>query len=129
MRRADWVARLRETVRRHEREPFGYGPGFQPCALFAARCVDAITGSSWAPEFEGLTRREAARILLTEGGIEGAVSRRLGPVTEGRAASRGDVCLVGPRRLGISAGATVWVSHDRIEARPLSIVLKHWKVK
>jgi hypothetical protein len=129
MRHHDWVARLWRTVREHERTPFGYGPGEHWCGLFAARCVDAVTGSNWAAEFEGLTRRDAARILLTEGGIEGAVTRRLGSPVEGRATSRGDVCLIGPRRLGVSAGTSVWVlTHDRVEARPLSLVRKHWKV-
>ncbi len=129
MRRPDWLARLWRTVREHERTPFGYGPGQHWCGLFAARCVDAVIDSNWAVEFDGLTRREAARILLTQGGIEGAVSRRLGPAVDGRATSRGDVCLVGPRRLGVSAGTSVWVlTHDRVEARPLSIVRKHWKV-
>ena len=129
MRRPDWVARLWQTVREHERTPFGYGPGRHWCGLFAARCVDAVTGSSWAAEFDGLTRRQAAEILLRQGGIEGAVSLRLGPAVEGRTATRGDVCLVGPRRLGVCAGSSVWVlTHDRVEARPLSIVRKHWKV-
>jgi hypothetical protein len=128
MRRRDWVARLWRTVRAYERTPFGYGPGRHWCGLFAARCVDSITGSRWAAEFVGLTRRQAAQILLEHGGIEGAVSRRLGPAVEGRP-DRGDVCLVGPRRLGVSAGSTVWVlTHDRVEARPLSVVRKHWKV-
>jgi hypothetical protein len=127
MRRPDWLARLRQTVQAHERAPFTWA---NHCGLFTARCVDAVTGSSWAPELEQIhTRRDAAAFLKREGGIAAAVTRRLGPPTPGRAARRGDICQVGVRAIGTCTGATVRAfTKDGLDVLPLARVSQHWRV-
>lgn len=130
MRHADWVARLRETVDAYRAEPFSWGR--HNCGLFPARCVDAITGSDFAREFQFATARAALAFVKDSGGIEAAVTARLGKPTEGRCARRGDVCLVDVvdgDGLGICYGPEVLVaSDDGLESYALARVRKHWRV-
>lgn len=129
MRRQDWVARLREAVREGRRAPFSYGRA--DCCRFAARCVDAVTGSSILAELEALyqDRRGAARTLILEGGLSAAVTRRLGLPVESSSARRGDICQVGGKALGVCwGGAVLAVSASGLTALPLSSVRRHWRV-
>lgn len=127
MRHPDALARLRQTVRDHERAPFSWA---NHCGLFAARCVDAMTGSTWSDELGQIhTRREAADFLKREGGIAAAVTRRLGPPTSGRSASRGDICQIGIRAIGVCMGATVRAfTRDGLDVLPLARVQQFWRV-
>lgn len=130
MRYVDWVARLRETVDAYRAEPFSWGR--HNCGLFSARCVDAITGSDWAKEFQFDSPAAALRFVKESGGIEAAVTARLGEPVPNRCARRGDVCLVDVEDgdgLGVCYGADVLVaSDDGLESYALARVRKHWRV-
>jgi hypothetical protein len=133
MRYWDWVARLNEAVSAASKRPFDYGS--ENCGLFAAQCIDAICEDSHRAE-ELRTHlgsvEAAARFLNDEGGIEAAVTARLGTPLTWPNARRGDVCLMptqdGPG-LGVCVGDTVammspsGVSHLRIDK-----ALRVWRV-
>lgn len=131
MRRADWVARLRETVQAWQAAPFKYGT--TDCGRFAATCVDAITGRDTLLSLGYVDQRTARRFLAREGGMTAAVTRRLGPASNLPALPRrGDVCLVdghdGPS-LGVALGTAVAVlTEDGLEYAPVSAVQLHWRV-
>jgi hypothetical protein len=127
LRRADWVSRLIETVAAHKQTPFSYGEF--DCAIFAARCVDAITGSEWERSLGYSDIRSAARVRRNEGGLEAGVSRRLGNPVPGCGARRGDVCLLDQNTLGVSLGSQVAVLSDqKIVFYPITRARKHWRV-
>lgn len=105
-RREDWPERLNEMIEMRRSMPFAWG--LQDCASFAAACVLAMTDT---PPLEGLpvwTSREQAETLLTElGGLEAAVTDRLGEPIDAAMARRGDVVLVdvaGVAALGVCLG-------------------------
>lgn len=131
MRRPDWVARLWETVQAHEGVPFEYG--IHDCSLFAARCVDAMTDSAWADSLDYHDKRGAVRFLKKEGGLESAVSRRLGAPIKGRAARRGDICFIeveDGNGLGVCLGSSIAVAaEDGITFYPLARAYQHWRVE
>ncbi len=125
MRRPDWLARLAMTMRQYESAPFLFG--VHDCGLFAARCVDAMTGSNWAGELY-TDRKGAARLLHSEGSLEAVVSRRLGIPAEGEPVT-GDVCQVAPHALGIFwAGSVAVLSARGLRLRPRASVLRHWRM-
>jgi hypothetical protein len=127
MRRSDWVARLWQTIATHERTPFAFGRF--DCAIFAGRCVDAITGSALTEAFGYANKREAIRVLRRESGLESAVSHRLGEPITGHCARRGDVCLIDKKTLGVCIGPTIAVlANQGFEFYPLSRAQKHWRV-
>lgn len=132
MRRADWLARLYRVVEAGAAVPFAFGS--QDCGRFAARCVDAITGSDWERELAGqyVDERTAIRFLARAGGISAAVTERLGPPIAVLEAGRGDVCLLpgedGPG-LGVCLGATVAALRpEGVRYVPLSAALQAWRV-
>lgn len=130
MRHQDWVARLRETVDAYRSEQFSWCR--HNCGLFAARCVDAITGSDWAKEFQFASAREALQFVKDEGGIEAAVTARLGEPFHHYFARRGDVCevdVVDGAGLGVCYGPEILVpSDDGLESYVLARARKHWRV-
>jgi hypothetical protein len=127
MRRPNWVARLRETVAAQESAEFSYGK--HDCALFAGRCVDAITGSEMTKAFGYSDRRGAVLALRREGGLEAAVTNRLGEPVAGHNARRGDVCMIDVKTLGVCLGPTIAVLDDRgFLFYPLARAQKHWRV-
>ena len=132
MRRPDWVERLHMIVEAGAAVPFTFGS--HDCGRFAARCIDAMTGSDREAELarQYANERTAARFLRREGGIEAAVTARLGDPITVLEAGRGDVCLIpgedGPG-LGVCVGATVAVLRpEGIRYAPLSAALKAWRV-
>jgi hypothetical protein len=133
-RRWDWVSRLHDAVEAARLRPFDYGT--ENCALFAAQVVDAIVEDSHIEE-EIRARvnsvESAARFLNAEGGLEDAVTTRLGQPVAWPRAMRGDVCLMptqdGPA-LGVCMGgevammSTAGISYLRIDQ-----ALKVWGVE
>jgi hypothetical protein len=113
-------------VAAHKRTPFSYGRF--DCAIFAARCVDAMTGSDWERSLGYSDIRTAARFRRQEGGLEAGVTKRLGqPLTT--QARRGDICLIDRNTLGVSLGSQIAVLSDRnIVFYPITRALKHWRV-
>jgi hypothetical protein len=127
MREQDWVSRMWQTIAKLERVPFEYGKF--DCAVFAGRCVDAITGSAFTEAFGVSDKRSAIAFLRREGGLEAAVTRRLGEPVPGYAARRGDVCLIDKKTLGICTGPTIAVlGNSGVEYLPLARAQKHWRV-
>lgn len=132
MRCDDWLERLWAEVDAWKSEPFEYGRN--DCCLFAARCVDAMTGSDWVEELRGHyhDKRTAAVYIKEAGGVEAGATARLGEPVPRLLARRGDVCLVetetGPG-LAVCVGAhAVGPGADRQYSVPLSAVLKAWRV-
>lgn len=111
MRREDWTRQLWATIDEATARPFAWGD--QDCCLFAARCVDAMTGSEYERELRTLyhDKASALRFIVTEGGIEPAVTVRFGPPVKWWHAMRGDLCLVptpdGLGSLGVCVGPTI----------------------
>lgn len=107
MKRPDWSSRLFGVIEEHRNRPFAWSADY--CALFVARCVDAMTDSDielslLAQYDEGSAKRFAAR-----GDLASAVTEYLGQPVEGRAV-RGDVVLVDGGEgaaLGICLGSKV----------------------
>ena len=130
MRRHDWVSRLWNTAQTYQHATFSYRKHY--CALFAARCVDEITGSDMERELKFSGRLEAETVLRREGGMEQAVTKRLGIPTGGHGARRGDVCLVDTdsgKGLGVCMGTTIAVAAERgLEFYPLGSAHKYWRV-
>lgn len=107
MRYPNWTARLRVELMASYGRPFRYGE--TDCVQLAARFVEAISDRRATLErYAG--RREAIAYLRREGGIEAAVTKRLGPPVPAQQARLGDVVLVknfGRRFLGIHVGHDV----------------------
>lgn len=128
----DWVEQLHGCLDRHAVAEFEYGTA--DCGLFAARCVDAITGSAWEQDLAAHYQTEfgAARFVVEAGGIEAAVTARLGEPIAPLQAMRGDVVLLpgedGPC-LGVSLGETVAAMRpEGVRYVPAPLVLKAWAV-
>ena len=78
MRLIDWQSRLATVMREAQARPFAWGT--HDCVIFAADCVQAVTGrdpiadvrTSWADE------RQALRLLAAGGGISNLIRGRIG---------------------------------------------------
>lgn len=119
---------LFDVIEAHRNRHFAWGSDY--CALFVARCVDAMTGSEielslLAKYDEGSAKRFAAR-----GDLVAAVTEYLGPPREGRAI-RGDVVTVDGgegEALGICMGSkVVCLGADGLRYLPRSSILKVWR--
>lgn len=131
MRRADWVQRMWATIQSYQRTPFQFG--VHDCALFSCRVVDAITDSELAGSFSYASKRAAMRYMRDQGGLEAAVSRRLGDPVTGYGARRGDICLIQGEDADVSLGPCVGpdiaaLSNDGLAFVALRHALKHWRV-
>lgn len=128
MRRADWVSRLFAVFKQYQNAEFSFGK--HDCAMLSARCIDAMTGSDWSESLTYGDRRGAVRFLRAEGGLEAAVTKRLGEPVNGYNARRGDICLIDKTTLGVCIGSVIAVCSDNsIEHYPLNSALKHWRVE
>lgn len=127
-RKPDWVAALRREVELAERASFGYGK--HDCAIFAARCVDAMTGSNIRDSFiEVVDARTTVSTLRDAGGLEAAVTARLGAPIETGLPRRGDVCLTNPNQIGVCVGTTIAIpSHAGLAHYAITDAIKHWRV-
>lgn len=63
----DWRSRLSTHLAQVAAQPFGYGQ--HDCALFAASCVEVMTGVDLAARYRGLyvTLKGGLKLLLTDG--------------------------------------------------------------
>ena len=89
-----WQTALEALVRQRRRMPFAWG--VQDCGLWAADCVQAVTGEDIAADLRGTYKDEqgAARVLKRLGGVAGIAAARLGPAVGPSSAQIGDVVLV-----------------------------------
>jgi hypothetical protein len=89
----DWQLRLADLIAKRQTMPFAWGQN--DCALFAADCVQAITGQDPAPA--GLRRhrtaKQACRQLVRHGGLASIASSALGQPRPAAFAQVGDVVL------------------------------------
>ena len=105
----DWQVRFEAFIKARRALPFAWGSN--DCAIFAADCVQAITGQDPAPA--GLrshaTEKQAARSLERHGGLVGIATAALGEPVPISQACVGDVvlCKSGKRdMLAICNGST-----------------------
>jgi len=135
MRAWNWLERLNATIEAASNEAFDYGSA--NCALFAADCVDAVLEDSHrGDELRAMfsTAREAVKVLRDVGGIEAAVTERLGPPVAWPRLCRGDIALVetaeGPG-LGVCLGHVIACRGAGAELAyvPLHYASKGWRVE
>jgi hypothetical protein len=89
----DWQTRFAEFARARRNEPFAWGSN--DCCLFAADCVEAITGEDPAKDLRGYTTAlQAARIVKAHGGMAQFVTARIGVEIPPLMANVGDLVLV-----------------------------------
>ena len=130
-----WLKALRDEIEVAEGQEFEWGR--QDCCLFAARCVDAMTGSSLAGQLQSeyTDKTSALRYLAKQGGIAPAVTQLLGQPIRWVNTHRGDVCLMptadGIGSLGICiGGAVACVSEIRgIVYLPIGSALYCWSIR
>ncbi len=92
MRRHDWASRMFGVIDEHIHAPFVLASG--GCSLFVARCVDAMTDSTFEAQVVATyaDEREVLRLMATPGAVREVISGFLGEPAEGRP-MRGDVVL------------------------------------
>lgn len=93
-RMSDWPMILAALIEA-ERRPFAWGR--HDCCTFAADCVLAITGRDPLADLRGQwrTRTQALALLKRLGGLQQAVTDRLGPpLPNALLAQRGDIVLI-----------------------------------
>lgn len=92
-RKHDWQLCLEAFV--HERKSMPFAWGTNDCTIFAADCVQALTGVDVVPaEARGYTtERQAARILKERGGLIGIATAAMGEPLPPLLAGIGDVVL------------------------------------
>ena len=128
-----WEDRFTSLVQSRLREPFAWGG--QDCCLWAADCVQALTGIDPAESLRGTysTALEAARIVTELGGLEAIVTAALGePLGGPLFASVGDIGIVetnGRQSLAVCNGAH-WLapSDGGMVPVPLELAATAWRV-
>ena len=105
----DWQLRFEAFIKERQALPFAWGTN--DCAVFAADCVQALTGVDVAlPELRTHTSElQAARLLKKYGGVQGIATAALGTPMHPLMATVGDVVLTeseGRDMLAICNGGT-----------------------
>lgn len=109
----NWQTKLATYITQNQERPFEWGDF--DCCLFAADCVQAMTGEDPAADFRGRykTKLGAAKALkrIGAGDLESTLDKILGePIKEH--AQKGDICLVeteeGPAA-GVIYSRVIWV--------------------
>lgn len=90
----DWQARFAELCEERRSTPFAWGS--HDCCLWAADCVQAITGNDFAASYRGRydDAKGAAELLVHAGGVGAIASAALGAPVPVSRATVGDVVLV-----------------------------------
>lgn len=94
--------------------PFEYGVA--DCCQFARHLVREMTGEDYGAEWTYGSEEEADRIIAHHGGLEGLISRYLGPPVERDKLRIGDLCLVnvpGAELMGARSGTGAFVVSSR----------------
>lgn len=125
-RLADWQDRLASVVCA-DRGPLRYG--IEDCCLFAADCVQAVTGVDPAREYRGYDVRTAARLLRRHGGLIGLVSSILGEPSPPNNMMEGDIVAVPGRNkpaLGVVLhNCIMCICRERV---PVSSAIVCWRI-
>lgn len=136
-RREDWQDRLAAAFETARATPFAYGT--HDCALFIARCVDAMTDGTLiaqiAEAFTYGTEEEAAALISAAGGLEALATQFLGYPSPRNLCRRGDVMLYDHGNgmgLGIHDGqqiiAPVIGARSGLTGVPLECGLMGWRI-
>ena len=115
-RRQDWPLHLERFIAQRFAMPFAWGTN--DCAIFAADCVQALTGQDPAPASlrRHATAKQAYRAIARHGGLAAIATSSLGEPVPVRMACVGDVVLVqaGKRdALAICNGTTAMMPSAR----------------
>lgn len=129
-RRPDWPTHLHALVTARMRAPFAWGQ--HDCVLWAADCVQAITGIDLAAAHRGqYSTALGAMRIVPEGGLGELVGQYLPPLDVRRAVT-GDIMLV---RIGgqdslavVNGGAAVGPAEHGLESVDLRAAVAAWKV-
>ena len=127
----DWQLRLEACLAERWALPFEWGK--QDCCLFAADCVQAITGADWAASFRGQydSKVSAYRMLVDAGGMEAVAAAALGEQIAPAMAQTGDIGMVedAGRALVVCGGGN-WLGAglDGLECVAASRVVRAWRV-
>lgn len=109
-RRDDWASRLIATVDAADRAPFVWGK--HDCALFAADCVQAMTGEDFAAPFRGRYDNALGSVralkMMGVASLEEYVVNVLGEPITPTLAMRGDVVMV-DTPTGMALGVVVGI--------------------
>lgn len=135
MRLEGWEKRLNDTIESARDKPFVWGT--HDCALFAAECVQAVTGRDYAAPFFGQydSVAGASALLDSHGGLEGIVAAAGFAEIPPAFATRGDLALVendGRELLGVLELSGRFVAAPGAEGLlllPLSQARKAWRVE
>lgn len=131
MRVENWPRVLFEYVKTNRLRPFVWGE--HDCCLFAARWVEVLTGRDMRmPAYDSADT--AVRALAAEGGMQAAVTARLGePLDNPLMAQRGDVALLnlgGRLTLGVVVyGGVMAPGADHLMQVPASEIRGAWRVE
>lgn len=88
----DWPQRLDAWVESRRAVPFAWGEN--DCVMASASAIEAITGADPLNGLRWSGALGAARQLEVEGGLEAAVTARLGAPTHAAFAQRGDLVMI-----------------------------------
>lgn len=107
---AEWYAALDAHVRARGERPFAWGSN--DCCTFAADWVQTVRGNDPMQGLRGLnTALNALRTINALGGLQNAVTDRMGACIAGPLAQVGDVALVrhgaGRLSMGLCLGAHI----------------------
>lgn len=111
MRYSDWINRLLTEIEAASSRAFEWGQ--HDCCLFAARCVDAITGSTYEADLQAQYTDQASAMTYLESqtDLSTALTVRFGAMEPWWRAMRGDLMLVptddGIGSVGICLGPTI----------------------
>lgn len=126
----DWQLRLEAFARERRNVPFSWGSN--DCALFAADCVQALTGVQLCPELRGYDGRGALRLLQEHGGLQGLATEALGEPIAPVFAAVGDVVLLRMgegQALGVCNGVVaIGPGPAGIEVAGMDAALAAWRV-
>lgn len=127
-----WESRLAEWVEHNRTRSFEWGQF--DCALMAASCAEAITGTHPAPDLIGTyyTALGAYRVILENDGLDGICDARLDGRVNPKRSRRGDIIMAQLDRkqcLGVDLGQSVLLIDERpvdVSKRGLNII-KAWR--
>jgi hypothetical protein len=130
----DWQVRLEAFVRERRGKPFAWGS--HDCALFAADCVEALTGERLLPNMRGYSTAKDALLLIEKaGGLRGIACHALGGFIAPKLARPGDLVLLAvegdhfPEALGVCNGSTALAQGERgVVAVPMAKAVAAWRV-
>lgn len=130
-RRREWQQHFADFVAERRDAPFAWGAN--DCCLFAADCVQALTGVDHAAELRVYTTAlQAARVIEEQGGLRQIATQALGEPLAPAMTAVGDVVLVlnGDREmLAICNGTTALAPGEHgMAVLGMDAALAAWRV-